>query len=667
MIQFVRVMVLVFALSLIHQDARSQDNPVSSESLLPNSTRAWFSVPDWSKLTDNFKQTGIGKLSEIEDMKPFAESLGKQIDDYLNDRNFRLGITIDDIRNLRSGEICFAGVLPTGPGQGARAARGSHGIVLLVNVAGREDKARELLGKVSAELLAREAVQEPLDPIQGVEVSRFRLPLKNPAVQRHTLHAVSDGWLLASDNEAIFRELIRRLKNPEQAQVLGCLRDDLAFKAVRENSSLENVTADIRWFIEPFGYVQLAQAISDENIPIVQRKTDQAAKLQQQGFDVFQALGGEIALNQMEHDLVHRAYLHAPLKDPASPDQERCLKLVNLDNQAGIDLVPEPFVATGSNSYITMAWDMKAALDNIGPIIDDFADPGTFERTLNSWKAEIGVNLPQLVASLGKRITIISSTQRPIDVGSERMAIAIPINGDSDETYTAIVKLLGPDGVKIERDGFSYLLMENKEVEEAPELLLDDPSFLDDPDEFDKIDDGDSFKSFKLFEKRLITVARNHIIIADNESFLTELVLDPDAATSLGDAEDYQAVEQAIGKMAKTDSVSIREFGRLDKMLEVNYEMLRLKKMASSQTSLARILNHIFENRNQSGEVREQKIDGSTLPTDYAKVVAPYLGPSGWILEKTGDGWLMSGCVLKKKVNGELVQRTADPTSEKRR
>lgn len=668
MFHFARVSLLVFALSLILQSANGQDNPMSSEALLPTSTRAWFSIPDWSKLTDNFKETGIGKLSELPAMKPFADSLSKQVDDYLDQRNFRLGLTIDDIRNLRSGEICFAGVLPVEPGLDGRAARGSHGIVMLVNVSGREEQAKELLDKVSKELLAREAVLEPLDPIQGVEVQRFRLPLKNPAIVRHTLHAIADGWLLASDNEGIFRELVRRLKNPEQAKVLGCLRDDPAFQAVRQNSGIEETTADFRWFIEPFGYVQLAQAIADENIPIVQKKNDHAAKLQRQGFDVFQAVGGEVALNQMDHDLVHRAYLHAPLSDPATPERERCLKLVNLDNAAGLELTPEAFVPSGSNSYLTLSWNMKAALDNVGPIVDDFVEPGMFERTLNSWHTDMGVDVRQLISSMGNRVTIISSTLHPIDVGSERMAFAVPVNGEEDDIYNAIAKLQGSDAVEVKRDGFKFLLIESRKVEDVPELKLDDPDFLDDdPDNFDQIADEDTFEAFNLFEKRLITVANNHIIIANNEDFLKELIQEVQVATSLEDAGDYKAVQSALGKLSRTGKVSVREFGRIDQMVEVNYEMLRQQKMANSETSLARTLNRIFKTANPQDEARQQKIDGSTLPADYSRVVAPYLGPSGWIVEKTDSGWLMSGCILKKKVNGELVERNDDQTAEKRR
>jgi hypothetical protein len=251
------------------------------------------------------------------------------------------------------------------------------------------------------------------------------------------------------------------------------------------------------------------------------------------------------------------------------------------------------------------------------------------------------------------------------------MAIAIPIAGNAEDIFKAIAKLQGADAKLVQREGYKYLLVAPEEMEDVPELKLDDPEFLDDdPDNFDEIGDEDTFEAFVLFEKKLIAVANGHIIVANEEDFLVELIQEVQVATTLEGAEDYQAVQMSLKELTQTGRVAVREFGRIDKMLEINYEMLRQQKMPNSQTSLARALNMIFRTNPETGEkveTRQQKIDGSTLPADYAGVVAPYLGPSGWVVERTDDGWLMSGCVLKKKVTGDLVQRTEEPKAEKRR
>ncbi len=649
----------------------AQEPPVpaprpASADLLPATTRAWFSIPDWSRLTDHFNATGFGQLAQDERMKPFAESLKGQIDAFLNERNFRLGITIDDIRNLRSGEICFAGVLPEAVDGAGAVARGSHGIVLLVDIAGAEVKAAELLDKVRTGLLGREAVEETIDPIQGVAVQKFRLKLKNPGAVRHSLQAISDGWLLASDNEQIFREVIRRLKNPELAGTLGCLRDDESFKAVLAGGAIEGVVPDLRWFVEPFGYIQLAQAIKDEDVPVVQRYNDTAGKLRRRGFDVFRAVGGAIGFSQLEHDLVHRTYLHAPVDPASSPERARCRELVNLQNKWGFDFLPEPFIPASANSYATVAWDMQAALENVEPIVDEFFDEGAFDRFVNGWKVDLGVDLNALVGGFNNRISILTATARPVDETSERVAIVVPLKEGVRDTYDDICKLVGPQGKRRTRDGVGYLVVEKEEMAEIV-LEIDDPRFLsDDPTAFDEPDE-DAVEAFNLFEKRVVAVARGHLIVANNEEFLLELVAQT-AEPALAEADDYRAVQTALGKMSDSQRVCAREFGRIDQLLEVNYEMLRQDQMVKSQTSLARILNRMFQSVDSPDAERKQRIDGTTLPSDYAGIVAPFLGPSGWVMENTGDGWLLSGCILKKKVvSEELVRREGEDDQSKRR
>ncbi|MFN9343460.1 MAG: hypothetical protein ACK6DB_12855 [Planctomycetota bacterium] len=182
-----------------------------------------------------------------------------------------------------------------------------------------------------------------------------------------------------------------------------------------------------------------------------------------------------------------------------------------------------------------------------------------------------------------------------------------------------------------------------------------DPVF-DDPAERQEKKEEEA--ALYLFEKKFILVERGYIIVANDWDYIKEL-LDGNQG-NLGDEEDYQLVAESLNKMIVPERLSAREFGRVDRMLETNYEMLRQGKMAQSQTALARILNRVFKTKDVPENQRKQKIDGSTLPADYSTAVAPYLGPSGWVCETTDDGWLFSGCVLKKKGLAELVKKPVE-------
>jgi hypothetical protein len=106
--------------------------------------------------------------------------------------------------------------------------------------------------------------------------------------------------------------------------------------------------------------------------------------------------------------------------------------------------------------------------------------------------------------------------------------------------------------------------------------------------------------------------------------------------------------------------VSFRQFGRVDRALETNYEMLRSGKMGNSRTVMAKILNKAFQQEFETEaekKDREQKLDGSKLPKNYAESIAPYLGPTGWVMETEKDGWRVTGCLLKKKSVSDVVEK----------
>ena len=83
--------------------------------------------------------------------------------------------------------------------------------------------------------------------------------------------------------------------------------------------------------------------------------------------------------------------------------------------------------------------------------------------------------------------------------------------------------------------------------------------------------------------------------------------------------------------------------------------------MGASQTVLARILNQAFTPPNANKDTpRDQKIDGSKLPEDF-EAVAKYLGPSGWVMESVEEGWLATGCVLKKQNRETIANKAEQP------
>jgi ribosomal protein S6 len=632
------------------------DVALQSKHLLPPSTKAWVSIPDVDALDERFNETQYGKLARDEAIEPFVESLKQQIRDWLEKRNVRLGIKVEDIGSVQSGEICLAGVLQDL--EGGRPARGSHGLVLLVDVNENEDAAWELFDKVNKDLAAnRETTLEKFE-INGTKVNKTTI--KNPKRARYSqvsFQTVSNGWLLAADNEEVFRDILRRLSNPKNIVKAATFGEQERFQAIMKQASLGDNESQINWYVDPFGYIQLAQAISDEDSEARPQRNDWARILQQQGFDVIRGVGGQIGLATGRHEVLHKAFIYAP-REKLSKSQQRVFELFDFKLEKDSKQDPADWVPADVAGFFAGNWDFQKVLDNVGPIYDAFLDEGDFDRMINDFKvdAQMKLDIPKLVGMLQDQVTIVSTTERPIGVSSERVCIGLRFEGDDQYLYQSIKRAVGKrNGREINLSGHKVVEVDTTRKEEV-DLGDIDLGGIDLGDEESEDEDDEQFN---LFDKRYFVVKNGFLLVANEKNFLKKLLV-KQQKIKLQDTEDYIEVREALSNLTDPDKVSFRQFGRIDRALETNYEMLRQGKMGQAETVLAKVLNKIFEDNDSSSKTkksREQKLDGSKLPENYAESIAPFLGPTGWVMECEADGWRITGCLLKKKAISEVVKK----------
>ena len=639
---------------------------IASENLLPASATAWMSVPDIEALAAQYRESNIGRLAKNPDMAPFIESLTKQFRQWANEKNVRLGLTIDDIEELNAGEICVAGILPpAGDEDAEQLGRRSHGIVILVDVEDSIEEAKELLGKVDKKMAKAGAKKVEILPIKDVEVTKWAWEHvdKNNVTRGHTtLQTVVDGWLIASDNEMIFRDVIRRVKNTDAIAGLDRLSTQPHFARIVEETRIEDCEAHFRWFIDPFGYLKLAKAIAAEDKVFKQREDNIGEILEQQGFNAIKGVGGTVSFTNGERDIVHRSFAHIPPQENEA--QQRARGILDFRNQWNHELVPEPWVVEDTSSYVTFTWDAQNAFSNVGEVFDAFIhpkSPGDWDEFVAGFKQDLKVDLPDLVSKIDNRFSFMSATEQPIGVESERVIFGVRVKADLGGVFQMVERMIGDDGVVEQIGGRDVIVVDTTDTDIDPEYLqVEDPVFGDEPEE-----EEEEEPEFNLFAKRYFVAVPHkdgkpggYILLCNNIDYLTKVLDQTKVAqeSQLTKAEDYIRVNKFLDALVIKEKVGVRQFGRVDKILETNYEMLRQGKMAQSQTVLARLLNEMFK-EGEGDEEREQKIDGKNMPENYADAIAPYLGPSGWATETYSDGWRISGVVLKKNGVSEVVQK----------
>lgn len=655
----------------------AQEASVTSEDLLPPNTTGWVSVPDVRALKKAIESTQLGAMMKDPNVKPFIEDITKQVRGYLDKQNVRFGLTLEDIEKVQSGEICLAGVLRKSAGLGEDGIT-DHAIVLLVDVGASREEAVELLKQIGEELKARGATAEKIE-LNGVECSKWAFKKPQGLRQKQfAYHALVGDWLIATDNEGAFRDIVNRVdKQTEETAVLAKTE---AFSAIEEkcNFEKEGYRTHLRWFVEPFGYVQLAQAIADAQNSGEGKRNNIAKKFQEEGFSAIKGVGGAVAVATDDHEVVHRSFIFAPAVTEDDDRYQLAAAMLDFRNKEKSPLNPPVWVPENAGGYLTLTWDLDKALDRVGSIIDKTSGvDGSFQKALKSIKIDPKgpqVDIPALVNKLDDRITICSVTQTPIDDESERIVFGIQLKDLDDEEFISesIFRLYKNDAEVVEFNGKRILVVDtanavrNLDYEDDFDEEFGDDDFGGDPLADEEVEtEEDVVPAKPLFEKQVFVVGGGFLLVGNNlDQIKSILELMPEKqGEGLGDAADYLRVKAALEAMAGDAPPSLRQFGRMDRTLQTNYEMLRTNRMPQSKTLLGQLVNRAYTNEDTpEGFVRPQELDGSKMPEDYEGQVAKYFGPAGQVVHSLEEGWLITGLILKK--SSEDAKLDSDKSQE---
>ncbi len=625
---------------------------INSEHLLPENTKAWVSVPDIELLRGALEKTQFGLMTQDPEVKPFVDDLVRQFRGFLDQQNIQFGIKLADIEAVKSGEVCLAGVLRP-PVAGVEDATLDHAIVLLVDVLDSQAEAQALLARIADEMEVRGATSESMK-IGEVEATKWTLaqPVGLRARQ-FAFQGIIGRWLMACDNEAVFRDIVAELTGNANAPTH--LADNPVFQEIEKQTQPgeNNGPAHVRWFIEPLGYMKLAQSVADAKNGGKSLRNDYINILDEEGFSAIKGAGGSASFATGKHEVVHKTFIYAPHSEDAP--LTRGAQILDFQNHEENTLAPPSWVPSESASYLTLTWNLRNALENIGYVADSLAGtPGSWLRTLEGFKNDPNgpqVDLRRVADLLENRLTVVSVTGVPIDDDSERIVFGIRILDEVDFVTESVFRFVKNKAVVVPHEGIDIMVIDTSEENNGTGLEIEgDPFDLD--SEFSEEDDDEGFRKAKpLFEKRVIAIKDGILLIGNNvdqmKSILSEMADEP--GKLLATAEDYQRIEAALVELAGDAAPSFRQFGRMDLSIRPNYEMMRTGRMGQSKTLLAQLINRAYDDENTDPDtIRKQEIDGSKMPEDFDGKVAKYFGPTGLVLHTTNEGWLITGCVLAK-------------------
>ncbi len=633
--------------------ALGQDVP-RSEIFLPADTRAWISIPSTKALGEHLQQSQFGQLTRDPALQPFVATAKERIRAWLETKKLGFEFRLDQFEKINAGEVCIAGILPEMAGQEAIA--GSHGVVLMADVGKDLAAAEKLLAEIEEEQERQGAVKLGTVEINGINVGKWEFAKKRKWAKRKriSLQAIVGNWMLVSNNERIFRSVLRRIINLDP-QENGNLASQESFQLAMEGSKLPNGSADdVRWFLEPFGWFKLARAIEIENEPVKKMEDNWPAVLARNGMSAVHSVGGTVSVATPDQEALFRIFVSAPKDKVRNEAERRMLDILDFSPDPGKSNTAPAWVPGSVSGSLTGQWNFSKALSSVGPIVDAFMkEEGAFKGLLDTIKEEpdFRVDIPKLIGQLDNQYTLISAVKKPLDEASEKLAVGLKLKpGLTPQQQAEMLESIGRAvrGKEFTLGGIKAIEDDRtNEFDEDDELDFPDDDLVFDEDEDAKFGGGAAPQNqFALFEKKYISIAKDTLFICNDKQYLKRLLTSSDKKPLTG-TSDYRRMEDMLKSLSNPENVSSLRFGRIDKVLELNYAMLQKGELANSKSIIGRVANQLLADNGEEGSP-EVKLDAKKLPADY-KEIAKFLGTVGWVLENETGGWRLTGCVLKKE------------------
>jgi hypothetical protein len=653
--------------ALLAFGARELTAAQPGETLLPDTTKGFLSIPDWGRMEADFSSTQLGELASDEIMRPFVEDLKRQIRQNGTRRLERLGVTLEEMRAIVGGEVTLAMVQPSETTAAALA---------LVDVTGREEEARTLLNRM-ADNLTKQGGRR-LRTATESSVAVFELPRREGEKQGRQTASFLKGSLLCIGDDVRTVEDVLRATSVERKNSLSGLPEFRQSMARLDAARGENgAPPHIRWFLEPFGYAECMRILDP---PKEKPQPDVLRALRRQGFTAIRGISGHFTFAANRYELVHRTMVLAPPAQGAKTGDKYRLAARMLDFPNSEDLVPEGWVPRELATYTTWNWNLQKAFDACKPLVDELvANPG--EEILDSILVDLRdardgprVDLERdLVGNLGGRVTLVTDYQTPVGPKSERWIAGVKTS-ESNTVATALEKSLKNEANVRRREVAGFTVWEvvpEQQAAHTESLVIEVPGGRvqhadSDVEEFVAFQPGKSrFKQRgkrtqkqqqqqqRVIQNMALTVAYDHLFVASHVDLLERVLKQAGAVQDAGDgaktdnlgaAADFSRVAEEMRTLGG-GSVAAKFFSRSDEAMRINYELLRTNAMPKSQSILGKLLNEMFAD-GKPGSVRRARLDGSKLPPYDA--VRRYLGPAGTFVVTEEDGWLVTGFMLAK-------------------
>ncbi len=361
----------------------AQDVPPrpSTEDLLPETTVVYFQIDN---VQETLPKLMSAEILEDENIAPFVERMYQEAEAaYAESAQDKVGMTLQQIRDLPSGEMCFAVIAPR---------RKNLEVLVAIEIDPESEAAEAALGSTDhwKEQLSAQGLTETVKATDsGVEIYTYNIP--DAPRQAHAF--VHDGWFVSCTSRDELIAILARWDGLEVKKVRPLSKNRKFVTIMNRCRDTEDVQPEIRFFVDP---ISLARSGFRGNGGALVAMNF----LPTLGLDGVLGFGGSAAFQSEQFKAVFHG--HLLLANPRAGILEM-LALKPGDSE------PQPWVPADMSNYMSTHWDPQQLITELEKLVNTISGESNFKETVvGPFQEETGMDLyTDIIDTLDGRVTFV--------------------------------------------------------------------------------------------------------------------------------------------------------------------------------------------------------------------------------------------------------------------
>ncbi len=588
-----------------------------TQQLLPETTVAFIQVDNYRDLVMKMQDSSMGQMMQDEAVANLTTGLWDEAKMAYEDVKADVGLEIDDLMSLPSGEMTFAVIAPR---------RKNPEFLLLLELDDETkaldrvmDRGREVIETRVGEEITQEESED------GIEYESFNVG------DRRVRFFRMGGLIVGSTSEEELDAFVDRWAEREVEKVRPLTANRKFVTIMNRCKGTKDIKPEGRFFIDP---ISLAKSATRGNV---------AAQvglnfLPAVGLDGLLGVGGSMLLSEDDFESVVHA--HMLLANPRSG----VFEMVALKPT---DYEPETWLPNDIVSYMTTSWDVDQMLSELTKMIESFQGEGVVDTWIeNNINAEIELDLKEdILAHFTGRVTFTQWMDKPIKVNSQVNVIAMEINDLEafEASLEAIIERINRDQEQGE-EGIEETDYKGIRIWAQPARIMEERMDRRRQRRIERGQEDDVDVDMNVPQPAFALIG-NYLVISPQSRQFLEVAID----TEQGDGEalmndiKFQSIAKKMNRLMKTDMPCAMMYQNPEESMRLMYELV------SSDNTMSMLARGAEDNQYLDG--LRARLEENPLPPfeDLQK----FFKPSGGYATSDDTGYHLLAFALR-----------ADPSEE---